>query len=467
MAITFSVSEVAKEALPLPRALVSDVLRRQRLVKVEAASQPPRPYVECPAAHGLLQAVHLAYQWHYPLILSPDHIWLCIAQGLARHINENAEALRGRFVRHQGKIPLEVRRDQFIKGAPDNDWPGVFSEFSTILREHMGGRRDLFLADFSTTDPISRTVSEVVLLGAVQKYFHYTVMSMCGIPEITLEGAPEDWAKIRQRVEVLEEFDLSWWVKELRPVVAQFEAASKGEVDRGFWQELYKRLNASGGERVSGYLNALFPYCKDEGKKQNPWFKIPDKQKASSFSFPKFDDFPCGLTSAPFAWKFLTEEYPMSFVGGFFGVVQEENRALRPQLGWAITEEMKGPVQVTDPWRLEDQAPEETVLQRAGGALRRLFTAKESEHEKLEMEINALTKEVQSRKEEHAHARTDVIRQERESSAEEKKQGAPLSRQKLAGLKERERAILTLLREAQDRLFEQREKQEKLRKGER
>ncbi|WP_441290726.1 DUF4419 domain-containing protein [Sorangium sp. KYC3313] len=32
-------------------------------------------------------------------VLSPDAVWLCLAQGFAHHVALNAEALRGRFVR--------------------------------------------------------------------------------------------------------------------------------------------------------------------------------------------------------------------------------------------------------------------------------------------------------------------------------------------------------------------------------
>lgn len=63
---------------------------------------------------------------HYPLVLDPDVIWLTIAQGLANHINVNAEKLRRRFVAHDGKKKIIVRRDSFLRGSPENDWPGAF-----------------------------------------------------------------------------------------------------------------------------------------------------------------------------------------------------------------------------------------------------------------------------------------------------------------------------------------------------
>jgi hypothetical protein len=111
--------------------------------------------------HPFVDAAQIAFDEHLPLVLSPDDVWLCIAQAFAHHVDENAEALRGRFVRHEGKAEIIVIRDGFRKGDPDNDWPGVFGEFSDAIAEHVGKQRDLVVADFSTTGPVERAASEV------------------------------------------------------------------------------------------------------------------------------------------------------------------------------------------------------------------------------------------------------------------------------------------------------------------
>ena len=78
-------------------------------------------------------------------------IWLLIAQGVALHINANAEALRHRFVAHEGKITLTVIRDEFVRGFAGNDWEGVFTEFSERVRSHVGDTvHGLIVRQFST-----------------------------------------------------------------------------------------------------------------------------------------------------------------------------------------------------------------------------------------------------------------------------------------------------------------------------
>jgi hypothetical protein len=106
--------------------------------------------------HGLIRAVHTAYALHYPLVLSPDVVWLAIAQGFAQHVNVHTERLRGKFVRHAGQATLRIQRDDFVKGSPNNRWPEVFSSLSEHGAAHIGRQRDLVVCDFSTTGPTER-----------------------------------------------------------------------------------------------------------------------------------------------------------------------------------------------------------------------------------------------------------------------------------------------------------------------
>ncbi|WP_272427393.1 DUF4419 domain-containing protein [Polyangium jinanense] len=46
-------------------------------------ADPDLPVVDHGPTHALLGAVHLAFAQHRPLVLSPDAVWLTIAQGVA------------------------------------------------------------------------------------------------------------------------------------------------------------------------------------------------------------------------------------------------------------------------------------------------------------------------------------------------------------------------------------------------
>ena len=97
---------------------------------------------------------------------------LTLAQGLANHVNNHAEEMRPRLVPHQGKTLIQVQRDDFVKGSPENPWAEVWPEFSSAIKKAIGAEaHSLILSDFSTTGPTERAASEIVLMDCVQSYF--------------------------------------------------------------------------------------------------------------------------------------------------------------------------------------------------------------------------------------------------------------------------------------------------------
>jgi len=349
---TFAVTEVSLCESPLTPTTPLEALAKKLEAHVEAAGCNLTNLVDT-ELHGFLAAAHHAFDSHYPLVLSPDDVWLCIAQGFAIHVDLNAEALRGRFVRHEGKHDIIVIRDEFIKGSPDNDWPGCFAEFSDQIAAHIGKKRDLVVADFSTTGPIEKAASEVVLMAAMRRYFDYTVLTRCGIPHVTLLGSVDDWKSIRRRAEVLAEFDLEWWVRALVPVLDQFVMAASGQPDLAFWRSFYKLSGGSGGPYVTGWINTLFPYvetvvwAKNGSTRPRPTPSLIRNDFATKWAEglgrfhggPNDGCFPTGLSKAPFIWDYLRTKIPMEFIGGFVGVSQDpETLAVRPAIGWAVKE---------------------------------------------------------------------------------------------------------------------------------
>lgn len=346
---TFKVSDVEMATELLPTISYQNGVERILGCSLEACcSQDVRLISNTPSPHGFLNAVDRAFTGHYSLILSPDIIWLCIIQGLAIHINSHAEELRNQLVYHQGKHTLEVRRDDFMKGSLDNNWSEVIAQFSGQIQEFTKGDiYSLIVADFSTTGAVERTVSEIVLMDMLKEYFEYDLYSLCGIPQITLEGTVADWQLIGQRVEKFTQFGLSWWLKSLSSLIERFIETAEGNINQKFWQSFYKDNGESGGPYVTGWINILFPYLYDseasrfEDKllfKRNDyiraWMKNINKYLGSG---PPISDFPSSLSRVPFDWQYRDLCFNMELIGGFMGVSQnQETLALRPEIGWAI-----------------------------------------------------------------------------------------------------------------------------------
>ena len=298
--------------------------------------------------HPLIEAVHLAFSSHRPLVLSPDSIWLTIVQGFGHHVHENAEGLRGRIVQHEGQKELQVVTESL---HPDH-WPDLISQFSSQIRENSDPvLYETLLCAFSTTTPAIRTAYEVALMDAYSRYFQYTMQCVCGIPSITLEGTPNDWQRMRDRLEVLATYNLDWWTSRLAPILDEFIATAEGAPDRRFWQSIYKPQQAYVSKMATGWITDLFPYLgTGPTRRRNHVFDTkrtnwlpPNPGGGSSFGGVgvRLDDFPCGLSKAPVKLQLPdASQKQVDLVGGFIGVSQRaEDNALSPIIGWAVVEQ--------------------------------------------------------------------------------------------------------------------------------
>ncbi|MDR0505781.1 MAG: DUF4419 domain-containing protein [Dysgonamonadaceae bacterium] len=284
--------------------------------------------------HPFFYGMYQAYADHRPFVLSPDMIWLLICQGFAHHVNADSEKMRPYFVQHLGKLSLVVRNDNIMLDDPNSAWEKVFPEFTKQIAEYVGNDlANLMVADFSTTTPASKLASEATLMYAMKNYFEFIVMMVsCGIPEITLEGTPEDWQKVLEKTRRLAKYDLKWWTKELEPLLAEFVKASKGKVNKKFWQEMFKchsQKKYAADNIVDGWIVKFFPYDK-KGKRNNlkeleGCDNLPDE--IVKVDLKHIEANPDGTTT----------ETPLELWAGFIGCEQnEKNMALKPIIGWMI-----------------------------------------------------------------------------------------------------------------------------------
>jgi Domain of unknown function (DUF4419) len=344
----FSVDEVPVASRALPEIDPRSAIEGLAGGPVESCSDYRGTLVAC-RFHPLVGATWTAFNDHRPLVLSPDVIWLTIAQGLAIHINQQSERLRPLFVTHSGKRTLRVRRDDFVKGSPENPWGEVIEDFSRQIGEHTGPKHELIVADFSTTGAVERVASEVVLMDAMQNYFEFKLRSRCGIPTITLEGTVGDWEAIRSRLDGFRDFDLSWWTDLLRPILDHFVSAASGTPDRAFWRSILKVNGGSGGPYLTGWLLRLFPYLQSMEYETEPSFRLTGRwiNHRNTFLAEGRDDepfagvtterLPGSLSRAPFLWEYLDRRFNYEFIAGMIGIEQDrQTMGLRPKIGWAV-----------------------------------------------------------------------------------------------------------------------------------
>ncbi len=374
MSVTFEVDQVRPATKPVPDGPLPTVFGRVAGRTLVSCTDVDASLLTQTTVHPLAAAVHYAFSEHRPLILSPDVVWLTIAQGFAQHVNANAETLRRRFVRHEGRRTLTCPVRSL---ETHEDWAAAIDGFCELVADEVEpGIADLVRCDFSTTTPVTRVAGDIVLLDAFQRYFVYEMMLICGIPEVTLLGSLEDWRKIEARVEALAEYDLHWWTEWLAPVCREMRRTVEGSPDLDFWQSIYMPEEVYGGEIVTGWIARFFPYLETVHErvhrdafeqqttpepsvfKRNPglatWKPPSEDQwlRRGQTEPPvksrrrwlcegvRLKRLPLGLSRVPVRITGPAGE-PMcdiQLLAGFVGVTQTESLAVQPHIGWGVFE---------------------------------------------------------------------------------------------------------------------------------
>ncbi|HNP83421.1 MAG TPA: DUF4419 domain-containing protein [Nitrospira sp.] len=294
------------------------------------------------ATHGLVNAVYVAFSQHRPLVLTPDAIWITLAQGFAHHITNHAEALRSSVVRHKGTMTLQA---ETVELQASQHWAEAVQQWSNGIRQHIqGDLYQLMICDFSTTSPVIRTASQVVMMDAFQQYFDYQLSCICGIPAIAVKGSVDDWVRIRERIDVMATFHLDWWTDRLKPICDGFIATVQGTPSQQFWKHIYSPKEVYGGDLITGWVADLFPYLTHPVTNaptiRNPILAIP-REKLTEEDGISSAKVPTGLSRAPFVLKSASadDSKELEIVAGFLGVTQHaDSGRLEPEIGWAVVE---------------------------------------------------------------------------------------------------------------------------------
>ena len=291
-------------------------------------------YTGC--SHGLYEAILHAYNKHQHLRLTPDDIWLTIAQGVSRHINLNAEKFRHYFVNHEGKERIVIFAGDILRFNENHllkgDWLEVVNRLvvETDQAVEKVDIKTLLECDFSTTTKNSLTASRIVLLDTVKAYFSFGG-TMCGIPKVTLEGTLEDWLKVQEKVIRLRQLnlDFDFWLDKLEPVICKLIETYKGKVDEEFWAKIVsEQFFGSGSHEIGGWVLAFYPYKKN-GNKMN----------CDSF---EPEDIPDGRVEVPFDVDGLPLKFVVRFLGAQQETLEDSNEVIAsPVIGWYVINDEK------------------------------------------------------------------------------------------------------------------------------
>jgi hypothetical protein len=228
-----------------------------------------------PQKNGFVHTVIDAYNHHHALVLRPDDVWICILTQFNFFLNGpgRAEALRSKFVAHEGKKKLTIRT---VGTRYTVDFGALARQMTDKIHENVVDPelRAWIMPAFSTTTPNDTVVGAVTMMATLRAYFDYEISLCCGIPLVRLEGEREDWEDILARIEKLKEYGLETtaWYHLLRPVLSRFVRAfdvadfASSDENASFWQRVAHVLDGgSGPVYLSGWITAFCAFS-DKGR---------------------------------------------------------------------------------------------------------------------------------------------------------------------------------------------------------
>lgn len=238
------------------------------------------------AEWGLVSAVVDAYNNHHSLVLRPDDVWQAILTQFSFYVNAHAEELRDYFVDFKGKKTLVVKMYGSLFSANFADFSNRMVDEQIAPNLKNSNVTKWLLPDFSTTKPSDRVAASVTIMSTLQSYFEYVLSLACGIPEVTLEGTPNDWNLLREKINDLPKYDLDGkgntgggnlmtkWHGLLVPILDEFAASANGNPSLEFWDTVCSHHGGgSGPSYLSGWIT-VFACFTQKGNWQG---EIPDK----------------------------------------------------------------------------------------------------------------------------------------------------------------------------------------------
>lgn len=216
---------------------------------------------------------------------------------------------------------------------PAFPWERTLCGFTGQIEKYTGKKlAGLLTGDFSTTTPSEPNCFRGDGHGSGEALFRiYRDVYSLRDSRNNARRYPGDWKKVLNKARKLKEYGLEWWISELEPLLEEFVKASKGEVDKAFWRNMFKyhsQEKYGAPEIIDGWIVKFFPYDKD-GKRNN--LERLEGRDCLPSEIVKVD------------LKFLevrdgeAVETPLELWAGFVGLEQnKDNFALRPRIGWMV-----------------------------------------------------------------------------------------------------------------------------------
>lgn len=214
---------------------------------------------------GFFDTLVAAYNNHWVLRTSPEDWWMTISQKIATTIDREANHpnVRSFFVNHEGKKRLVVDAGPSIYNT---NYDQFFREMSRQIRANIN--KPLYTnameSDFSSSTPVHKIVSNIMLMYSFKEYFDYVSNLFCGIPGVIMMGKEIDWENMISKLEEVEsilepiedQLQLAKWFKSSKRVLKELLNTFRGNPNQDWWLRIMTikhRGGSGGGTYIDGW----------------------------------------------------------------------------------------------------------------------------------------------------------------------------------------------------------------------
>lgn len=340
--VTFEVSidkKPSESFSGLPESSFKEYLESQKCVKETHGciikTTETKDSVNPPLNNGFVGAAFSAYSKHLNWIISPDDVWIAIMSAFAQYVDTHSEEMRSSFVKHDGQIELEAYGSGTIYTANYDDL--IDQLRNKIDKNTVDEVAPWIECGFSTTTQKERTVSKLILMGAMKNYFTYKMSLECGIPTVTLLGTLDDWTNIRSRIDLFAKYGLEEWRNVLAFVLDKFIDSYKGTVNKDFWNGVVnKHYGFSGPDYITGWILTFIPFD-SEGKYILGDFDDCIKNH-NDYGYVNTDRIPMSAVDVPVLINDNGKHYNTNFyAGAFMTTYDPDTFSVGTSLDWAIS----------------------------------------------------------------------------------------------------------------------------------
>ena len=353
----FIVDTVIMDSTPIAEQKAVEVVEQKLMKRVTFLGKSSVDSLISVRNNSFIETFQIAYDEHRPITFTPESFWLTILQGIAIHLKEN-EDLRKSLIKENVERTLVSKTGDSTLSY--NVMTKMISGCTNQLIAGITIDKEKLTPIFSTNNLSLNIAMKLTVMSSFDQEFTYVGETGCGFPRVEIAGTKEDWEKILCSIELLDEFDLTWWKKEMITPLKKIISCFDGDIDVPYFQECFKNSKDYNQFHIAGWIIKFFPYIKtavEVKKKLSPSMGADDfdnaviKYELNPFAAKtdyllsnlNTNDFPTGIFKADFIHKDLIDgsETAYELHAGFFGVVQDSNLSLSPYINWAASKGAK------------------------------------------------------------------------------------------------------------------------------